>query len=67
MALIWSAILAERFFVDRLRELGWIEGRTISIEYRKSEGRPERVARLRQSSCSKRSMSLSRMEEPSSH
>jgi putative ABC transport system substrate-binding protein len=31
-------------FADRLRELGWIEGRTISIEYRYSEGRPERVA-----------------------
>ena len=29
-------------FVDRLRELGWIEGRTIAIEYRWSEGRPER-------------------------
>jgi putative tryptophan/tyrosine transport system substrate-binding protein len=29
-------------FVGRLRELGWIEGRTIAIEYRWSEGRPER-------------------------
>jgi putative ABC transport system substrate-binding protein len=27
-----------------LRELGWIEGRTVAIEYRWSEGRPERVA-----------------------
>jgi putative tryptophan/tyrosine transport system substrate-binding protein len=31
-------------FVARLRELGWIEGRTIAIEYRWSEGRPERYA-----------------------
>ena len=33
-------------FVVRLRELGWIEGRTIAIEYRWSEGRPERVAEI---------------------
>ena len=33
-------------FVGRLRELGWIEGRTIAIEYRWSEGRPERVAEI---------------------
>ena len=31
---------------ERLRELGWIEGRTIAIEYRWSEGRPERVAEI---------------------
>jgi putative ABC transport system substrate-binding protein len=31
-------------FVQRLRELGWIEGRTVAIEYRWSEGRPERYA-----------------------
>jgi putative tryptophan/tyrosine transport system substrate-binding protein len=31
-------------FVRRLRELGWIEGRTVAIEYRWAEGRPERVA-----------------------
>jgi putative ABC transport system substrate-binding protein len=29
-------------FTQRLRELGWIEGRTITIEYRWSEGRAER-------------------------
>jgi putative ABC transport system substrate-binding protein len=29
-------------FVERLRALGWIEGQTITIEYRWSEGRPER-------------------------
>jgi putative tryptophan/tyrosine transport system substrate-binding protein len=33
-------------FVGRLRELGWIEGRTISIDYRWSEGRPERNAEI---------------------
>ncbi|HEX3337689.1 MAG TPA: ABC transporter substrate-binding protein [Pseudolabrys sp.] len=33
-------------FVARLRELGWIEGRTIEIEYRWSEGRPERYAEI---------------------
>lgn len=33
-----------RAFAERLRELGWIEGRTITIEYRWSEARQERVA-----------------------
>src|SRR5215831_10615054 len=33
-------------FVARLRELGWIEGRTIAIEYRWSEGRTERYAEI---------------------
>src|SRR5215831_16554504 len=31
-------------FVQRLRELGWIEGRTVAIEYRWAEGRAERSA-----------------------
>src|SRR4051794_27691464 len=31
-------------FVKRLRELGWIEGRTVTIEYRWAEGRSERFA-----------------------
>ena len=31
-------------FVQGLRELGWIEGRTIAIEYRWAEGRFERLA-----------------------
>ena len=31
-------------FTHRLRELGWIEGRTVSIEYRWAEGRSERYA-----------------------
>jgi putative ABC transport system substrate-binding protein len=33
-------------FVQRLRELGWIEGRTIAIEYRWAEGRAERAAEI---------------------
>ena len=31
-------------FVRRLRELGWMEGRTVAIEYRWGEGRPEHYA-----------------------
>jgi putative ABC transport system substrate-binding protein len=31
-------------FVQRLRELGWIDGDTIKIEYRWAEGHPERYA-----------------------
>src|SRR6516162_8298481 len=31
-------------FVQRLRELGWIDGRNLAIEYRWAEGRNERVA-----------------------
>ena len=37
----WSAA-----FTERLRELGWIEGRTVAIEYRWSEGRPEHIAEV---------------------
>jgi putative tryptophan/tyrosine transport system substrate-binding protein len=33
-------------FVQRLRELGWIEGRTVTIEYRWSEGRTERYPEI---------------------
>jgi putative ABC transport system substrate-binding protein len=33
-------------FVQRLRELGWIDGRTITIEYRWAEGRDERFAEI---------------------
>ena len=31
-------------FVQRLSELGWIDGRNVTIEYRWAEGRSERVA-----------------------
>jgi putative tryptophan/tyrosine transport system substrate-binding protein len=37
----WSAAFAER-----LKELGWVEGRTVAVEYRWSEGRPERIAEI---------------------
>jgi hypothetical protein len=37
----WSAA-----FVQRLRELGWSEGRTVAIEYRWAEGRHERAAEI---------------------
>ena len=33
-------------FVQRLRELGWIEGRTVAIHYRWTEGRAERLAEI---------------------
>src|SRR5437660_12462820 len=35
----WSAA-----FVQRLHELGWIEGRTVAIQYRWADGRAERWA-----------------------
>jgi putative ABC transport system substrate-binding protein len=37
----WRAV-----FAARLHDLGWIDGRTIAIEYRWSEGRPERIAEV---------------------
>jgi len=37
----WIAI-----FVQRLSELGWIEGRTVAIEVRWAEGRSERAAEI---------------------
>ena len=33
-------------FVERLRELGWIDGRNVTIEYRWGEGRDERFAEI---------------------
>src|ERR1700757_4826427 len=33
-------------FLQRLRELGWIEGQTITIESRWAAGRPERLAEI---------------------
>ena len=40
------AVSAQRLaaFVQRLRELGWIDGRNIAIEYRWAEGSNERTA-----------------------
>ena len=40
----WAAWTAA--FVARMRELGWIEGSTIAIEYRWSEGRTEHVVEV---------------------
>jgi putative tryptophan/tyrosine transport system substrate-binding protein len=40
----WSSWTAA--FVQRLRELGWTDGRTIAIEYRWAEGRTERFAEI---------------------
>ena len=33
-------------FAQRLRELGWIEDRTVAIEYRWAEGRPGRYTEI---------------------
>jgi putative ABC transport system substrate-binding protein len=41
-ASVWGPWVAA--FVGRLRELGWIEGRTVAIEYRWADGRSERFA-----------------------
>jgi putative ABC transport system substrate-binding protein len=41
-AAAWSSLTTA--FVQRLRELGWIEGHTIVIEFRWAEGRHERMA-----------------------
>ena len=38
--LAWSPYTAA--FVARLRELGWVEGRTVEIDFRWAEGRPDR-------------------------
>jgi putative ABC transport system substrate-binding protein len=35
-----------RPFVQRLRELGWLEGRDVTIEYRWAEGRSDRFAEI---------------------
>ena len=43
-ALAWSPWIAS--FVQRLRELGWIEGRSIAIEYRWADGRSERFPEI---------------------
>ena len=40
----WSQWTAA--FVQRLRELGWVEGRTVTIEYRWAGGRPERYSEI---------------------
>jgi putative ABC transport system substrate-binding protein len=42
--MVWSPWTGA--FVQRLRELGWIEGRAVAIEYRWAEGREERYAEI---------------------
>ena len=41
---LWSQWVAA--FVQRLRELGWIEGRSVAIEFRWAEGRTERFTEI---------------------
>jgi len=43
-AVSWAARTAA--LAERLKQLGWIDGRTIAIEFRWSEGRPERVTEV---------------------
>ena len=43
-------------FVQRLRELGWSEGRNLTIEYRWAEGRSSDLPRSPPSSSGSRSM-----------
>src|SRR6516165_1682780 len=40
----WSPWTAA--FVKRLQQLGWVEGRTVAIEYRWADGRSERFAEI---------------------
>ncbi len=40
----WSGWVAA--FVQRMGELGWVEGRTVTIEYRWAEGRSERFTEI---------------------
>jgi len=42
--LSWSEWTAA--FVQRLRELGWVDGRTVTIEYRWAEGRSDRYTEI---------------------
>jgi putative ABC transport system substrate-binding protein len=40
----WSQFVAA--FVQRLRDLGWVEGRNVAIEFRWAEGRTERYTEI---------------------
>jgi putative ABC transport system substrate-binding protein len=42
----WTESPRDAAFLQRLRELGWIEGRTVAIEYRWAENRMERYAEI---------------------
>src|SRR5262249_33171843 len=39
---VWSAFLPP--FLQRMRELGWVDGQNIAIQYRWAEGRDDRYA-----------------------
>jgi putative ABC transport system substrate-binding protein len=41
-----SAAIWTDAFVDRLHELGWVEGHTVAIEYGWAEGSRERMATI---------------------
>jgi len=43
-ATAWSPFVAN--FVRRLGELGWVEGRTVAIEYRRTDARKECFAEI---------------------
>jgi putative ABC transport system substrate-binding protein len=43
-ALAWKPLIAA--FLQRLHDLGWVEGRDVNIEYRWAEGHSERFAEL---------------------
>jgi len=42
----WRTGAAYREFLEGLRELGYVEGQNIAIEFRSSEGKPERLRGL---------------------
>jgi hypothetical protein len=49
--------------VQRLRELDWIEGRTVAIEYRWAEGRVERYGETKALGLTVPPMLLARADE----
>jgi putative ABC transport system substrate-binding protein len=51
-------------FVGRLRELGWIEGRTVTIDYRWGEGSHERNAAITGLKCNIVQLKLSLAKNP---
>ena len=59
----WTAQVSS--FNQRLRELGWVDGRTVSIVYRWAEGKLLVTPILQPSSSNLRSMLLSLSEAPS--
>jgi hypothetical protein len=58
----WGSLVAA--FERRLRELGWIEGRTVNIDYRWAEGAASVMVRSQPNSPALRSMLSLRREVP---